>query len=552
MNGNLLSNKLNLALVVCLVSAISAFGQLDVTTLQVVEDVYVSQQEPSKNFNGVTDLGVAIDETNGDSRETYLKFDISALSGKGGLVSADLSIMTSVKNEAPWHQVDNIDINIYGCTNPWSEKTLTWDNKVEADPEVIAEKGIQQMARFIINGTKADTASLKKYIEEAMKQHLQYVSFVIKGKVETPAARIWISDMGWEPAKLIVTQDYILNEPGATEVFISSITLASRENKNAITTDNGTLSMIANILPADASNKRVKWSVQNGTGKASISPEGVLTAIKDGTVTVVADAIDGSWAQGTTEITISGQKYTFDERNYIIDGTFTTNDAAWYGDHYIDNGICSITSNKVYPNCWDYAFNQKLNVPLDKKDLDYIFSFKAWSDETRTFNVDMEDFNNGYERYGTSTDPQSWGASDWTFDLTTTPTVYVFHVNFKNMRDNCSQNMKFNIGLSTATVYLDSVLLMTVEDYATLGNATKANTINANSLKIYPNPVGLDNELNVALMNSNEKVAIYNSMGQKVMEKVAYGNVVRFNVSGLSKGMYIVRLNDGTSRKFIK
>lgn len=120
------------------------------------------------------------------------------------------------------------------------------------------------------------------------------------------------------------------------------------------------------------------------------------------------------------------------------------------------------------------------------------------------------------------------------------------------MLANCSQNLKFNIGLSTATVYLDSVLLMTTEDYASLGDPTKANTINANTLKVYPNPVGPDNELTVTLMNKNVKVFIYNSVGQKMMEKVATGNVARFNVSSLSKGMYFVRLSDGTSQKFIK
>lgn len=547
MNLHLLKNKFTLVMVLLTTGAFSSFSQQELTTLKVVEDIFASQQEPDKNFNGVTDLGVAIDETNNDGRETFLKFDISALSGKGGLVSANLSIMTSVKNEAPWHQVDNFDVIVYGCTNEWSEKTLTWNNKVEANPEILAEKGIQQMARFTINGTENDTTLLKKYIEEAMKKHLQYISLVIKGKEDTPGARIWISDMGWEPARLIVVQDYTIVEPGAVEVYVSSISVSAANNASSITTDNGTLQMNASILPVDASIKRVTWSVTNETGKASISATGELKAIADGKVTVMADAIDGSWVRGTAEITISGQNYSYDERNYIVDGTFTTDDDAWYGDHVITNGVCAITSNQVYPNCWDYAFNQKLNVPFDKKDLDYIFSFKAWADEERTFNVDMEDFNNGWARYGISPDLQSNGTSDWTFNLTTIPTFYHFRVNFSPMLENCSQNLKFNIGLSTVTVYLDSVSLMTKTDYE-----TKAVENLANSIRVYPNPVGASNELTISMSAVNEKVAIYNSLGQKMMEKRAIGNLARFNVSNLRKGVYVVRLSDGSTQKFIK
>lgn len=547
MNLHLLKNKFFLVVILLTTGAFISFGQEEITTLNVVEDIFVSQQEPDKNFNGVTDLGVAIDETNNDGRETFLKFDITALSGKGGLVSANLSIMTSVKNEAPWHQVDNFDVIVYGCPNEWSEKTLTWDNKVAADPGIVAEKGIQQMAMFKINGTESDTILLKKYIEEAMRKHLQYISLVIQGKEDTPGARIWISDMGWEPAKLIVVQDYSLIEPGAIEVYASSISVSAANNVSTITTDNGTLQMNATISPVDASIQRVNWSVTNETGKASISANGELKAIADGTVTVIADAIDGSWVRGTTDITISGQNYSYDERNYIVDGTFTTNDDAWYGDHVITDGVCAITSNQVYPNSWDYAFNQKLKVPFDKKDLDYIFSFKAWADEERTFNVDMEDFNNGWARYGISPDPQSTGLSDWTFNLTTTPTVYHFRVNFSPMLENCSQNLKFNIGLSTATVYLDSVSLMTKTDYE-----TKAARNLANSMSVYPNPVGAENELTISMSAMNEKVAIYNSLGQKMMEKQATGNVARFNVSTLRKGVYVIRLSDGSTQKFIK
>jgi len=66
-----------------------------------------------------------------------------------------------------------------------------------------------------------------------------------------------------------------------------------------------TLQMTANVLPLDATDTSVTWSVVNGTGSATIDPvTGVLTAITDGTVTVIATANDASGVTGSLGLTI--------------------------------------------------------------------------------------------------------------------------------------------------------------------------------------------------------------------------------------------------------
>ena len=66
-----------------------------------------------------------------------------------------------------------------------------------------------------------------------------------------------------------------------------------------------TLQMTANVLPIDATDGSVTWSVVNGTGSATIDPvTGVLTAITDGTVTVTAIANDASGVTGSLGLTI--------------------------------------------------------------------------------------------------------------------------------------------------------------------------------------------------------------------------------------------------------
>lgn len=90
-------------------------------------------------------------------------------------------------------------------------------------------------------------------------------------------------------------------------ILVASITVTSSGGATAITTKGGTLQMIATVLPENATEKNVAWSVTNGSGEASISATGLLAAVADGTVTVKATSTDGGNVSGTMAITISNQ-----------------------------------------------------------------------------------------------------------------------------------------------------------------------------------------------------------------------------------------------------
>ncbi|MBB3108005.1 putative repeat protein (TIGR02543 family) [Paenibacillus phyllosphaerae] len=90
----------------------------------------------------------------------------------------------------------------------------------------------------------------------------------------------------------------------APGIPVETITVSGNE---AITTKGGTLQLTAEVLPANATDKAVTWSVENGTGSATITESGLLTAVSNGTVTVKATAADGSGIVGTKSITIRGQ-----------------------------------------------------------------------------------------------------------------------------------------------------------------------------------------------------------------------------------------------------
>ncbi|TVY00320.1 beta strand repeat-containing protein [Paenibacillus cremeus] len=94
-----------------------------------------------------------------------------------------------------------------------------------------------------------------------------------------------------------------------TATLVSSITVSGG---STITTKSGTLQLNAAVAPANATNASVTWSVYEADGvtatdKATITSGGLLTALKDGTVTAVAEAKDGSGVKGTATIAISGQ-----------------------------------------------------------------------------------------------------------------------------------------------------------------------------------------------------------------------------------------------------
>lgn len=103
-----------------------------------------------------------------------------------------------------------------------------------------------------------------------------------------------------------VTQSITVN---AAPVPVTQITVTT--SGNSTTVEKGkTLQMNAAILPENASNKNVVWSVVKGSGTATISTGGLLTGTGAGTVTVKAAAADGSGVQDTIEITVTEAQST--------------------------------------------------------------------------------------------------------------------------------------------------------------------------------------------------------------------------------------------------
>ncbi|MBE0674416.1 MAG: Ig-like domain-containing protein, partial [Bacteroidales bacterium] len=94
---------------------------------------------------------------------------------------------------------------------------------------------------------------------------------------------------------------------GTSSIAVTSITVTGAGGSTLITQDNGTLQLVATVLPTTATDRTVTWSIVNGTGQATISATGLVTALSNGTVTARASANDGSGVVGSLVITISNQ-----------------------------------------------------------------------------------------------------------------------------------------------------------------------------------------------------------------------------------------------------
>ncbi|MCK4748889.1 MAG: Ig-like domain-containing protein, partial [Bacteroidales bacterium] len=279
----------------------------------------------------------------------------------------------------------------------------------------------------------------------------------------------------------------IIFDDATISTFVEEINLTGGE----ITENNGKLQIVTEILPENASKKSLEWTLENSAGKATIDRDGVVTGIADGEVTVTASALDGSYVEGTAIVSISNQIVSIGEVNIIKNPNFDEvngdgTPAGWDTDGgvnndpvpYVDDGILVCTPGEP-AELWNYGFSQSGLTALP--DIDYIYSFVAWADETRTFTTNFEDTEEyEWNRYGYSTDPRtSWGGneSDWTFDLTTEPVRYTFDVLFDDIRPNTVQRVGFELGLSDVDTYLDSIELVSVDDFYRLTDYTPVKDI---------------------------------------------------------------------------
>jgi len=154
------------------------------------------------------------------------------------------------------------------------------------------------------NETKAESV---KFQEDTIKG--QFVKLNKAYTVNGRSVRPWKRDVNEDDAGVqaaVITGWFTqVRLPNNLTTAVTSIWVQCADADASIS-NGGTVQMFAGVLPLNASNPAVVWSVAtlaNG-GAATISATGLLTATHAGTVTVTATAADGSTTTGTMVITI--------------------------------------------------------------------------------------------------------------------------------------------------------------------------------------------------------------------------------------------------------
>ncbi len=187
-----------------------------------------------------------------------------------------------------------------------------------------------------------------------------------KAKIMSFATETGKLDAQWRLDTLFAQGLRYFKQFASTSIPVESITLSTTSGKNTIDEKGGTLQFEATVLPDDATNKIVVWSLENNTANATIDQDGLLKATGvsngNGTVTVVATAADGSGVTASMDITITNQG---DPSDYEI---LLVNDNANGTDRYL------VLDTALTNNEYNFAiYNTVLTNTYP--DLDYLSSF---------------------------------------------------------------------------------------------------------------------------------------------------------------------------------
>lgn len=196
---------------------------------------------------------------------------------------------------------------------------------------------------------------------------------------------------GTSNAAATITQVVVTYTPSGPAVAVTGVEL----NKSAIAIEIGkTQTLTATIIPANASNKTITWSTDDGD-VATVS-KGVVTAVAEGTTTITATSVNG--IEATCDVTVFKKERVFYESFNKCNGT-GGNDGAWSGsiasnNMSADNNSWSFSNAKGADQCGKFGTGSNLGsatTPALGKAGDLIVSFKAgaWDGNSESTNLKL-------------------------------------------------------------------------------------------------------------------------------------------------------------------
>jgi len=268
------------------------------------QDYKIEVSEDGTNFTVIAESNDIVSTSNSNSGLTTTDTMSEEVYGRYVRLT-----ITNIRS-AQWLGVREFEV--YGnyaaaASEPEDETAPSWEAESQLAASNVGENSLmltwtvatdvtEVVGYRVYNGTELLTevaGNVTSYEVTGLTANTSYTFKVEAGDT----ANNWSTD---GPQVTVTTLDEGEPEP----ILVEAITVIG---PLAITSKAGTAQYAAEVTPADVDNDEVEWSVENGTGEATISATGLLTAVADGTIIVRATAKDGSVVKGELTVTISGQ-----------------------------------------------------------------------------------------------------------------------------------------------------------------------------------------------------------------------------------------------------
>ena len=220
-------------------------------------------------------------------------------------------------------------LTIYGVAGTYAE-TFAKENSIQfVDQQVKATAASLDQTELTIN--KGATAQLNLSVTpENFTDTVTWKSTDEKVATISDSGEVKAVGAGTATIKVVV------GDISATcQVTVLQPVTGIRLNKSSLTMDAlSTFQMTASVYPDSANDKRITWS-SSDPAIASVDENGLVTALKKGTATITAAAMDGSGVKSTCKVTVSNTAYV------------CTDPAQLESPHNYDNSCTDVWSYKL-------------------------------------------------------------------------------------------------------------------------------------------------------------------------------------------------------------
>ncbi len=222
---------------------------LESDTIYVVADAFVKEEDPAENFGAAADMGIRRAD-DGTSKETFLRFDISEVADAA---AGAVKLTAYIAQHDSGTQREDFFVDVFAVEDQeWEEMEINWENKPDAGVRLIEENvtwfGAGQAVTW-------ESDLLTHYINEAVGEGRTHVSFVLKGKDNTPGDRLWMAGREWRPQATSLIFDYTVPPPVQTMEVVADAYVSQVEGER----DTNFGDLADQHLINDDENEASKW-----------------------------------------------------------------------------------------------------------------------------------------------------------------------------------------------------------------------------------------------------------------------------------------------------